>query len=229
MIKHGFVALALWVASVGVARAEPGDLGVSLGLKAWNTQWTTFGYGLGDQLIQVPSKDRVVWMPQLTVRYRDFVGSVSGYAPIRYDRDDGPGDTRKEFDANVGYLVLPNLAATLGYKKVGQRNGPTNYELGGPVAGLSASAVLSGPWSLYGSFGLGKLKATASANVRNYTARYWLTEAGLSYNLVVERWVRAVTFTAGYRNQVFDSKDLTGGQEGRDLTHGLTLGVVTTF
>lgn len=230
---------AIAICFCGATQAQESDFGVSVGLKAWNTQWTTFGYfptppppGVTAEVLkQVPAKDKVVLLPLLSVRYSNFVATLSGYGSTQYHFLDGPGDTRKEFDVNLGYLVAPGVAATLGYKKVGQRNGPNNYELAGPVAGLSATLPLRGALSAYGLFGLGRLKPTGASTV-DLDADYRLTELGLVYGVAFDGMPRALAFTIGYRTQVFSSKnalDAQPGQDGRDLTQGLTLGLIATF
>lgn len=231
--RIGFIALGLACLAAASAQAQPAEFGVSVGLKAWNTQWTTFGYTGNGELKQVPAEDKTVLVPLLSVRYRDFIGSISGYGSTDYTFIEGGGDSRKELDANVGYFVAPGVAVTLGYKKVGQkqREGSGNYELSGPVAGLSATATLREALALYGAFGFGKLKPTGASNV-DLDADYRLTELGLAYTWPTDRWlVKALTFTLGYRTQVFSSKQAldTTGQDGRDLTQGFTFGLVASF
>jgi hypothetical protein len=225
-----WVLMTLAVCFTGATKAQESDLSVSLGLKAWNTQWTTFSYGDDGAITQVPAKDKVIFVPQLVVRYRDFMGSISGYRPTRYQFIDRPGDTRKEFDVNLGYFVAPSVVVTLGYKKLAQV-GSQAYKLSGPVAGVSATAPLGGAFALYGSFGYGWLKTPAKKNVNDieFDADYQLGEVGLAYSLATGSVTKMLTFTMGYRTQVFSSKDAAPGQDGRDLTHGLTLGLVARF
>ena len=47
----------------------------------------------------------------------------------------------------------------------------------------------------------------------------------------LDRGPKALNLTVGYRTQVLSSKDALPrtGQEARDLTQGLTVGVVATF
>jgi len=225
------VTLALAVGLCGLAQAQ--ELSWSVGAKAWNTQWTTFGYDTNSAnqtvLIQVAARDKTVLIPLLSARYGDFVGSISGYRPTDYSFVDGSGgNARKELDANVGYFVLPGLALTVGYKKVGQRAGTDNYELGGLTAGLSATAPLSPSVGLYGSFGLGRMKDTGASTVK-FDADYRLSEVGLAYSLPMDGRIKALSFTLGYRTQVLSSKRALGDQDGRDITQGFTFGLVATF
>ena len=87
------VVAALATGLAGLAQAQ--DLSVSVGAKAWRTQWTTFGYATDNNnqtvLIQVAAKDKTVLIPLLSARYGDFVGSISGYRPTDYSFVDGSG------------------------------------------------------------------------------------------------------------------------------------------
>lgn len=220
---------ALLVCLGGAAQAQESNLGVSVGLKVWRTQWTTWGYSDDNAFItQSPAKDKVVLIPQLGVRYGDLVGSLSGFRGTTFELLDGTPNRRKEFDVNVGWLVAPGVAATVGYKKLGQRAGDNNYELAGPTLSLSGTAPVSGPFSVFGTLGLGRMKDTSASNVQ-FDADYQLSEVGFAYNLALGRLPRAVTFTAGYRIQVLNSKDALPGQDARDLTQGFTLGVLAVF
>ena len=140
-----------------------------------------------------------------------------------------PGSTnrRNEFDLNVGWLFAPGVAATVGYKRVGQKAGDFDYQLGGPTIGLSATAPLQGAFSLYGTLGLGRMKK-AAGNV-DFDADYQLSEVGLAYNLGLSGIPRGLTFTLGYRIQVLNSKDALPGQDARDLTQGFAFGLLAVF
>jgi hypothetical protein len=231
MTKDWLIAGALCVA--GLAQAQESGFNVSVGLKGWNTQWDTFSYdtnAAGERVVtQSPARDKFVLIPQLSVRYRDFLGSVSMYPSTDHEFIDGSTGTRKEFDLNLGYYVMPTVALTLGYKKLQQRDTTNIYELAGPVAGVSATAPLGRDFSLYGAFGLGRLKVTSGSNVIFGDANYRLSELGVAYTLATPSVTKALTFTAGYRTQVLSTKDAIEGQDGRDLTQGLTLGFVATF
>jgi hypothetical protein len=231
MTKDWLIAGMLCVA--GLAEAQESGLRVSVGVKAWNTQWDTFSYrdiGGGNLVVtQSPAREKIVLVPQLSLRYLDFVGSISMYPSTDHTFLDGGQGTRKEFDANLGYYVLPNVALTLGYKKLEQGDSNNLYQLSGPVIGISGTAPLGNDFSLYGAFGLGRLKTTSASTVRFDSANYRLSELGVAYTWAPPSIARALTFTAGYRTQVMSSKDAIEGQDGRDLSQGLALGVVATF
>lgn len=222
--------------SCTAAFAEDPKLTFSVGARAWLAEWTTFSYlddGAGNNiaLTQVSAKDKLVLVPLASVQYGDFVASMSVFPSTRFSFVDGGSGTRREFDINVGYAVLPGLNATLGYKKVSQRDGDVRYEPAGPVLGVYGSAPLASGFSLYGSVGIGKLKTPQSGgdNVVKFKSDYRLTEVGLSYALagidVRPRW----TFTAGYRIQVMSSKEAFGTQDGRDTTQGLAIAAIASF
>lgn len=238
MNKELLIVLALlW--STGPALAQDPNLSVSVGARAWYTDWSTFSY-LPDlstpnpddnlALTQVSANEKLTFMPMVSVRYGNFIGSMSAMlsTKFKFPDDDEFDDEREEFDINVGYFVLPGLAFTLGYKKVEQSNGPDRYRPAGPVIGMSGNAPLSGAWSLYGSLGVGRLK-TPDGDKISFDADYRLTEVGLAYGLEGGKMPQRWTFTAGYRMQVMSSKEAFGTQDGRDTTEGFTLGAMATF
>jgi hypothetical protein len=244
---HKFALSACLLVAAGVAQAQDSPFAVTVGARAWYTHWTTFSYYTPPPpappapapapedvksvaLTQVSANSKLVVMPQLSVRWNDFFASVSAVHSARFTFDDGSGGRRSEFDTNVGYSVTPNLAVTLGYKKITQSDGTKSYRPRGPVLGASANAPLGNGLSLYGSLGLGRLK-TATGDSVSFKADYRLAEVGLAYALNAEkpRW----TLTAGYRIQVMDSKnafvDDVKHQDGRDTTEGVTIGAKATF
>ena len=233
MKKISFLFWAL--CSAGAALAQDPGLSVSIGARAWYTEWTTFSYLVqgGDNvaLTQVSASNKLLLVPLLSVRYGNFVGSASFVPSTQFSFADGGSGKRKEFDANIGYSVLPGLTFTLGYKSVSQRDGSTRYEPSGVVAGLNANAPLGGLFSVYGNLGLGRLKTPTSGGkeVVKFKADYRLTELGLAYTLNAGGWPQRWTFTGGYRIQVMGSKEAFGTQDGRDTTQGFTLGVIATF
>ena len=236
MRRRWFVVLFL--CSAQMALAQDSDWSVSVGARAWATDWTTFSYypGVPEQpnlaLTQVAAKEELVLMPVASVRYRNFVGSLSGFTSTDFSFDDGTSGERKEFDVNVGYLVMPGLALTLGYKEVSQSGESGEYRPAGPVVGVNGNAPLSGRWSMYGNLGLGWLKTPGGDKI-DFDADYRLAEVGLAYTLSGSRQPKHWTFTGGYRIQVMTSKEaipeVNPAQDGRDTTQGFTLGVIATF
>lgn len=230
MTKNWLIALAL--CSAAAAQAQDSGFSVHAGARAWYTQWDTFSYydagGGTFVVIQAPGESKFVLLPVLSVRYGDFVGSASMYPSTDHQFVDDSVRTRKEFDLNVGYYVAPAVALTLGYKRIEQKDPRNTYEFAGPVAGVSATAPLGANFALYGTFSLGRMKSTSASNVK-FDAGYRLGEAGIAYTLTTPSVAKALTYTAGYRTQVITSKEAAEGQDGRDLTQGLTLGVIASF
>lgn len=228
---------AKWLAvlalcSASNAMAQESGLSISVGARAWYSEWTTFSYLTDDAnqniaLTQVSADEELAFMPIVSVRYRNFVGSISGFPSTDYARADGAVGERKELDVNLGYYVMPGLAFTVGYKEVEQSGNGNRYRPAGPVVGMIGNAPLGGAWSLYGSLGLGKLDTPSGDSVQ-FEADYRLTEIGVAYSLDA-RMPRRWTFTAGYRIQVMSSKEAFGSQDGRDTTEGFTLGALATF
>ena len=225
---------AAW--ACGGALAQDAGLSISVGARAWYAQWTTFSYfvqnNVNQALTQVSADNKFVVVPTVSLRYGDFVGSLSAMPSTSFNFANGGAGKREEFDANLGWSVLPGLVLTAGYKKVSQREGNVRYEPAGPVAGLSGNAPLAGAVSMYGALAFGRLKTPTGggAEVVKFTADYRLTELGLAYGVntggaLPRRWA----LTAGYRIQVMGSKEAFGTQDGRDTTQGLTLGALATF
>jgi hypothetical protein len=235
MKQAGVWALLLAVAAS--AQAQSQDFTVSAGLKVWNTRWQTFTYRNANDgsrvLSQVEFETEPVLLPLLSLRWGQWLASAAAYQSTDHQAVVNPSDDRREeFDANIGYAVLPNAVLTLGYKRLSQSAGRENYKLAGPVLGLSASAPLGGAVSLYGTFALGRLKPKGTVDL---DADYRLLEAGLAYTLGLDRWARSLSFTLGWRNQVLISKNAlspprdTVTRDAKDLTEGVTLGAVLSF
>ena len=226
--------LAAW--ACGGALAQDAGLSVSVGARAWYAQWTTFSYfvqnNVNQALTQVSADNKFVVVPTVSLRYGDFVGSLSAMPTTSFTFADGGTGKREELDANIGYSVMPGLVLTLGYKKVSQRDGNVRYEPAGPVVGMSGNAPLAGAFSMYGALAFGRLKTPSGGGdeVVKFNADYRLTELGLAYGVNTgAAWPRRWTLTAGYRIQVMSSNQALGTQDGRDTTQGLTLGALATF
>lgn len=217
------------------AQAQDAEWSVSVGLRAWSVGWTTFSYFTDPAdpdtnlaLTQASASNKVVLMPQLSVRHGKFTGSMTLMPTSKgFAFDDEPRD-RREFDVNLGYSVTPGLTLSLGWKGVWQRKATSVYRPSGPVVGLSASAPLEGALSMYGNLGVGRLKTPSGDSVA-FDAAYRLTEVGLAYAFssgsMPQRW----TATAGYRMQVLTSKQAFPGRDGQDTTQGFTFGLLATF
>jgi hypothetical protein len=117
------VVAAAAALSAGAAFAQNEELSVTVGVRAWYMEWSTFSY-LTDAdnnnigLTQVSADDKFVFVPLLSARYGNFLASVSVMPSTDFSFVDGGSGSRSEFDLILGYTVLPGLNLTLGYKKV---------------------------------------------------------------------------------------------------------------
>jgi hypothetical protein len=232
-VNKTWLVVGLVFCNADPALAQSSELSVSVGVRAWYTDWTTFSYftdGNGNNLAltQTAAQEELVLMPIVSLRYGKFSGSISAFPSKSFSFVDGGSGKREELDVNFGYAVRPGLTVTVGYKKVEQSDGDLRYRPAGPVIGVSGYAPLGGLLSLYGSLGLGWMK-TPSGDAIEFDADYRLAELGLASTpngeVLKGRW----TFTGGYRIQVLDSKDAFGSQDGRDTTQGFTVGTLFTF
>jgi hypothetical protein len=231
MRRHWFVLLAL--SGAGAAMAQGSEVSVSVSAKLWYTDWTTFSYYAPDgvnnlALTQISAEKKLVVIPAVSARYDDFFASISAFPSTQFTFNDGSTGRREEFDANLGYAVLPGLLLTAGYKKVSQSDATSRYRPAGPVIGVSGNAQLSGPWALYGSLGVGWLK-TPSGDAVSFSADYRLAELGVAYTWHTDTPVQYLTATGGYRIQIINSKDAFESQDGVDTTQGFTVGVIARF
>jgi hypothetical protein len=252
MKLRNIAALTL-AAAATAAQAQESNLNIVIGAKFWYADWTTWFTAdtpndppagapatYSREIVQqVAAKSKLISIPQISIRYGDFIGSVSAALKSTQEFSE-PGLSyrfeREEIDANLGYYLTPGLAATVGFKKFSQSvpGGATFYEVSGPTFGLSGSAQLSGGFSMYGALGLGRLTLKG---VQDAKSTYSLSEVGLAYTIPTGRLLKAISLTAGYRNQVLVAKDLsltdtqnnTVKQDARDVTQGLTFGLVAVF
>ncbi len=243
-LPRGCVLLAL-TAAAGSVQAQESNFGLTFGTKVWVAEWSTWLLDENtnnDQVInQKSSKAKAIVIPQLSFRYGDFIGSVSGAVASKHEFTQ-PGFTteykRREMDVNFGYSITPGLTGSLGYKKFDQiaPSGVKIYQVSGPTLGVSAASALTNGFSVYGALGIGVFKIKGAADS---SADYSLSEVGLGYSLPLGRFVKSVNFSGGYRMQVIKARgielrDTTGTfasvtQDARDVTQGFTLGAVFAF
>lgn len=219
------------------------------GLKVWSNRWSSWDVfqTLNENaepsptLATLSSNRATALIPQLGLRWKDWLFSLSQMQRTDYVlttpfAEDAPG-SRDEQDASIGYYLLPGLAATLGYKKVAQHFG-TGYTWKGPIAGLNATAPLSPAMSVYATLGYGSMAAHLGvpddAGRSRLRAGYLLQEAGLAWTFAETRGPRALTLTLGWRSQTVTMCDYAVGDattrtDVRDITQGLTLGLVAAF
>lgn len=243
--RHTVLSLAALCTACAV-HAQDANLHLTLGLKAWQAQWTTWASDISasdnfDVITQVPAKDKLALIPVVGLQYGRLVASLSAMPETTFQfrraNDTDIQQKRSELEATVGYYLTRRMSLGLGYKRFTQKSGGFTYEEAGPsvVGGFSAS--LRGPWSAYGNAAFGRMSPTGKSTVR-VNADYRLTELGVVYSIPVGEVLRAVSITGGYRVQVVNALklpiyDQNGNfsyfQDGRDLTQGFTLGVVASF
>jgi hypothetical protein len=167
-----------------------------------------------------------------SLRYKEFLvsGSYMTETDFRFDPTYAP--KRKEYDINLGYFLLPSLAATVGYKHVNYETTDVyDWTTKGWTVGMSGSAPLA-PWmSLYGNLAYGRPKINDNSGVfTGQRAKYLLTEFGLAFPLgQVSPSLTGFLVTAGYRYQRIGAQPNSGisGVGTRELfeyTQGAVLG-----
>ena len=238
----------------------------SVGMKVWFNEWDTWATNSASiQLAGETSRFEVVEafgfpsevsaVPFVSYRYKDFFGSLSAMAKTKYATPDairGGVETasRSEVDFNVGYLVLPGLALTAGIKQLTQTLNSDEFRWRGPVLGVSSSAPVAPGWAIYGTGGVGRMRAefgvgNSDANGKDsFNADYRLGEFGLAYSAPwAKRFLKSLLITVGYRSQyvatksyaltVFDSLgDPTNAYTSsqlKDTTQGLAIGITGSF
>lgn len=221
--------------------------GFSLGVKVWMNQWDLpLELGGSDEpedksgsyILQFESDSEVTYIPAAMVRYRNFFIGGSYLPETDYDftaqiENDGilwdPSGDRKEWDLNIGYFITPNLAVSLGYKRLERDivliaqdlndNSPltADYPLDAhaPIIGLAASLPVGKNFNFYGNLAYGWLSGDSNYhdhadqgkfNDFDLDGNYYLGELGLNYVIPLQRVVSAVTINAGYRFQRLEMK-----------------------
>jgi hypothetical protein len=244
------------------------DVHFNAGVKVWVNRWQSWFATSGAGKRALTSDDtEMTPIPFASVRYKDFFATGSYFAETEYGFNDFDtrsdtvvGDInytakRREWDGSVGYMVLPNLAITAGYKDIRQsftneklnyftgeveeaRFSPLYFNFKGPIVGLAGSVPIGHGIGLYGSFAYGWLRESAGqvnnrGRKKTETADYVLAEGGLSYthnmeNLPVYLPLSSATAFAGYRFQAVDINSGVGafrGNKATDYTKGFVVGV----
>ena len=199
---------------------------LNAGVKVWGTAWSSWvtgpkatGVALGSlryQTVQaVGSSAQWSVIPFANLRVNDFFVSTSAMAPTHYTLRDAatPGGfnfpaSRREFDVNAGYYVLPGLAVYGGFKELRQSYGPDTFKWRGFLLGLNGSAPLSKGWAFYGNMAIGHMRAYFPSSQADITGRtqlpttYHLGEFGLAYIPPwIDKYSTPALLTIGYRAQ----------------------------
>lgn len=254
------IAMSIALSALLVANVQAEDtLSVGASLKLWNNTWTSWGLanspssgGAYQVIVPITSGTEPAVTPAINIQYGNLFASMSSLLKSTYDLNGAlngntvNGATRKEFDINGGYYLLPGLGAFVGYKKLEQNFSGTNYSWSGPILGIGGGAPLgNSPWSLYGQIALGFFNATLPPDASGKTefdANYTLGEFGLQYGFGNISFMKSLNVSGGYRMQTVVTQDFGlgvtpsgqalqqyGTQDLRDITQGFTLGVSARF
>jgi hypothetical protein len=236
---------------------EPSSVQFTLGVKGWVTDWTSWvpqrsGANQSITVVeQISSNEQLVAIPQASMRYGKWLVSASYFANTTYTLSGGVDPVsgnafsisaqRQEYDANIGYSILPSVVLTAGYKHISQAFGANEspYNWSGPTIGLAASAPLSANWALYASAADGFLHLRVDSSLADdaghtsFPANYSLAELGLAYALPSSIAWLSFSVTAGYRVQIVSTRDyaLSTGFGGYTTTkvHDTTQGPAVTL
>jgi len=241
---------------VSALAAEGTDEGfsVTVGTKVWVNEWSSWytpTIGGQAEVVPIDSSTKVSLIPVVSLRFRDFYASFSTLLNTSYtlsgQAQNSIDASRKEFDANVGYYVLPGVGVSLGFKSLSQTFGASNYRWRGPTIGASATVPIRGGTAAYGALGVGFFTMDLPAGDPNspvnsgLNANYTIGEIGLAYATtgIATIAVTSTAFTLGYRFQSVATKDykvrasagtsVIGSTDVHDVTQGPALGVLLRF
>jgi hypothetical protein len=233
---------------------------MTVGLKGWANTWETGTFNEGSATgtnVQVQAADKVAPIPSLSMRFGRFVVSAGYFVKTEYEYEKSSdrmnlaccGDAtvtsqtkaeREEYDFNIGWFVHPQVALTVGYKRVDQTYTTTSTAPGvvfpepepsttkntGVMFGVLGSAPIGGGFALYGNMAIGPMKAEFEGDdTYKPKGTYQSSEFGLAYGF----GGAAVTF--GYKVQVIDLEidNTTHPLRLRDTTNGFVAGISYTF
>ncbi|MEX8519220.1 MAG: hypothetical protein AB3X44_11980 [Leptothrix sp. (in: b-proteobacteria)] len=258
--------LAIGSAAQSQGLYEP--LKVTLSVKTWTNTWDSWvtspkgtGVALGTQRYQIVQAvnggTSTSVIPVLSLRHGKFRETVSVMTKTNYTLQDAgtPGGflvraSRREIDFNSGYAATPNLTLTAGYKRLTQTYGPDTFEWHGPLLGINANAEIGSSWYLYGTAGIGYMKAKLPQSQKDaeghtrFNAGYRLGEFGLAFSPDFGSEVPGnLLLTIGYRMQTVTTRDYSLGStdpQGNppspnvttklvDTTQGPVLSLLLTF
>ena len=257
------LAAALVVPAVPARAAETilgnKDVNLSLGYNLWLNQWTTAlenGSPTGTnttnaQFLSMTQGGNAASNFTMALRVKRFFSTLGflvtpDYAfPRIYDGGNfyDYKANRNEVDWNVGFMFVPQLGATMGFKGVtqkfwGKANNTTTISssktmMNGVTFGLVGSAAIGKGFSLYGN-GAGGIMTVRydpvpnTTKVRNDTASYESAELGVGWK------APNAPFSAkfGYKFQKISTKvdePNFRNQRAIDLTTGYILGLNLLF
>jgi len=227
---------------------------VTVGTKVWVNEWSSWytpTIGGQAEVVPIDSSTKVSLIPVVSLRFRDFYASFSTLVDTSYTLSgqalNSIDASRKEFDANLGYYVLPGLGVSLGFKSLSQAFGSASYRWSGPTIGATLTAPIQGGFAGYGALGIGFFKMNLPAADLNSSvngglnANYTIGEIGFAYGAagIPTIAVTSTAFTLGYRFQSVNTKDykvrpatgtsVNGSTDLRDVTQGPALGFLLRF
>lgn len=269
------VVAALLVSALGVSALADDttqlgkDFSMTLGDKLWLNSWTTTlssNHSSGGDHYTTMTRSGYGNIPNLSFRYKQAFLSMGYLASGTYDfpqytdmlNDAGApkletvsaSASRSEFDLNMGYMFVPQLGVTIGYKNVTQNytitqsapgvafsgSGSTTHTYyNGVTFGITGSAPIGNGFSLYGNGVGGFMAVTYSPSASSAdSAAYSASELGIAWR--AERIPLSASF--GYKYQIIDTKSgavnnpagsTLPTQTGTDVTQGYVLGLNYTF
>jgi len=249
-IRKWAVAAAVLGALSGNACAQfadsfSGDFHTTVGVRAWHTEWTTWFYGspttsstgfydqyesanLNWNFIPVVSVSKGRWF---------LAGSYQSPNTFNWDYPPATSFRRHEWDANVGYFIVPGLAVTLGYKDIEYKGPGYDWTSKGPTVGLAGNAPIQSWIALYGNLAYSRPKINDRFYFSNSRGYYMLTEFGFAFPLGGYRnELGGAAVTAGYRYQRIGAYPnspintfLPGSRKLYETTQGPVIGLAFRF
>lgn len=230
------------------------DLNLTLGYNMWLNSWTTWIDENPTNFVSVTKGGSVASNLSAALRYKRVFTTMGvlitpDYKFPRYQDRSAAGAllnrdvtaSRSEFDWNLGFMFIPQLGATVGYKGITQKfnistNGgaPSSSRtlFNGVTAGIVGSAAIGRGFSMYGNGAGGimgvKFENAGTAINRNDTAYYEAAEIGLAW----KAQTMPLSGRFGYKFQKIATQLKVAGyeeQRGIDLTSGYILGMNLIF
>ncbi len=228
----GAALVASGVVCADEEQAANKDWHVTVSGKLWANSWNAWTTaGASGTTSVVASKVPVIG--GVTARYKDFF--ISGnYSPsTNYDFSSYAGQgtySRKEFDVNAGYYLVPQVALALGYKQIDlSYSAASQWKYKFAILGINGvSRINDTPAFMYGNgaFGVGTVSSTyapfAGYGAGNPT--YESMEAGFGFAIT-----KNFVATIGYKYQQLALSFSNQVAKARDITTGYMFGVAYTF
>ncbi len=214
----GVAAALLLIAGSGAASAQEGT-GVEVGLKMWINDWTVDAPGAPS----ITSDTTVLLGPAIAVRFPNYVFLEASYlfSTADYDfPDTGQKVERQDFDAAIGYMIIPGFGVLAGYKNswFKERDTGSTSTLSGPVIGIIGIAQAAPDLSFYGR--LDYLFTTFDGPTIREDSPGWMFEFGVKY-----AFTREFSGSIGFKYQTDEGNDTNV----RDTFSGLTLSGMVAF